>query len=536
MNLPSDQQAARRPTLGPFLPEAGNGNQIQIAARVERLSPLEFNDIPAAQRTSPPEAASTSTGLPEPCSEIPDDDLDSNISLREAQQLLLWSAAPEALEVSLSAASAGEAEGSPPAAAAATAAAPAAAASSPSQALLHSLGDAGLRSAMRPPAYLPQQDWLRHLLVQTVEDAQLLFSSLWGECNCPSLGLPRSSCPDTRHQAGALDPIIAFAACSPGAPKRRLARNRGTSSSAVDNSNSPTFSASEGEEERNAAAKEKQAAEAEANSEAAEGQKEAPACEPERGKRPTAREYIAAAMAWAARQLEDPLLFPPSITTASGASRHAAHAEAAAKDTLRETAKLMVRRLLRCYAHVYLWHLPLLQQHGAVAHANRCLKRLMFLAVDAQLLEKDEQPLEPIRSLADAWLLRPAEEKEEKEGGEEEKRQTDLEAARDAAEHAPDDWLLPALEKAELCLGCIDSEEFPLFGTVYTHLTKYRSVHKMHASRPACKYACMRLRLQQEAAALTKEEKAESPQKQPPSAWLHPPCEGEQQEAASSVC
>ncbi|KAL8445432.1 hypothetical protein Emag_005118 [Eimeria magna] len=407
---------------------------------------------------TPPEVASTSTGLPDPSNEAPDEDLDSNISHREAQQLFMWSAAPDVLEVSVSAQSAGGAEG---------ARSQAAAAASPSEALLHSLGDEGLRSAMRPPAFLPQREWLRHLLEQAVEDAQLLFSSLWDECTCKSLGLPRTTCPDT-HLANALDPVIAFAACGPSAPKRRLARGRAeepaAAAEAPATSDSPHAIQPDNQASPQAAGQPDVAQDGvrpeQAGEERAEGE--------QRRSRPTAREYISSAMSWATKQLEDPTLFPSSpaaaLPSSSAAQRDAEAIEAGEK--LRETATIMVRRLLRCYAHVYLWHMALLQQHGAVAHANRCLKRLMFLAVDAQLLEGNARPLEPIRSLADAWLRYDQSRQEQTDkGGGVDLPESDLEAGRGEVEETPDDWLVPALEKAELCLGALDEEECPSFGT-----------------------------------------------------------------------
>ncbi|KAL8449626.1 hypothetical protein Emed_002881 [Eimeria media] len=404
---------------------------------------------------TPPEVASTSTGLPDPSNEAPDEDLDSNISHREAQQLFMWSAAPDVLEVSVSAQSVGGPEG---------ARSQAAAASSPSEALLHSLGDEGLRSAMRPPAFLPQREWLRHLLEQAVEDAQLLFSSLWDECTCKSLGLPRTTCPDTQL-ANALDPVIAFAACGPSAPKRRLARGRADEPAEAAAEEAPAASDSPHAIERNNQASPHAVGQPDASQGGLRPEQtgEERAEEERRPARPTAREYISSAMSWATKQLENPELFPSSPAAASSSSSTAQQnaEEIQAGEKLRQTATIMVRRLLRCYAHVYLWHMALLQQHGAVAHANRCLKRLMFLAVDAQLLEGNARPLEPIRSLADAWLRYDQSRQAHADG----EAGADLEAGRGEAEETPDDWLVPALEKAEVCLGALDEEECPSFGT-----------------------------------------------------------------------
>ncbi|KAL8431013.1 hypothetical protein ACSSS7_005566 [Eimeria intestinalis] len=409
---------------------------------------------------SPPEVASTSTGLPDPSNDPPDEDLDSNTSHREAQQLFVWSATPDVLEVSVSARSTDGPAGDR---------SQAAVAAPPSEALLHSLGDEGLRSAMRPPPFLPQREWLRHLLEQAVEDAQLLFSSVWDECTCKSLGLPKTTCPDTRL-ANALDPVIAFAACGPSAPKRRLARGRGEAPPADAPGNSAAPDSSHGIEPNYQASphaagqpevSQEGAGPEQAGEERADGEQRRP--------RPTAREYISSAMSWATKQLESPELLPSSPAAAASAGSSTAQRiadDVEAGEKLREVATVMVRRLLRCYAHVYLWHMALLQQYGAVAHANRCLKRLMFLAVDSQLLDGNAPPLEPIRSLADAWLRydQSRQEHGDSEGGVN-PPESDLEAGRGEAEDTPDEWLVPALEKAEICLGALDEEDCPSFGT-----------------------------------------------------------------------
>lgn len=387
------------------------------------------------------------TDTPKDAYQAPVKDLVAGDPLRETQQLLLWSAVPNALGgVPSTTDSTDRGEAATPQAA------------SPSGALLHGLDDAGLRSAMRPPAFFPQQDWLRHLLLQVIEDAQLLFSSLWEGCACTTLGLPRKTC-SSSPSAGVLDPVIAFAACGPSAPKRRLGGGGSKGQPIEAKTNAVFFPGIEANSprdlERQQPSGDSQAAEEQQQQDATETETNIEEVNP-----PTAREYISAAMSWATRQLEDPHLFPQSpkaahsgVFAASGGDKQ--------EETLRSVASLMVRRLLRCYAHVYLWHLHLLQQHGAVGHANRCLKRLIFLAVDAQLLDGNDGSLEPIRSLADAWL-RQASTAHTPEDGQ-------VPAASPAAEEAesappPDDWLVPALEKAEQCLGVLDQEEYPFFG------------------------------------------------------------------------
>ncbi|KAL8274266.1 hypothetical protein Esti_001855 [Eimeria stiedai] len=461
MNIQRNEAAPseRRYTIGPIIADLGDAGRVEIIGAEEvRLSPRENDDQLLEAQMTPPEVASTSTGLPDPSNEAPDEDLDSNFSHREAQQLLLWSAAPDVLEVPVSAQSTGGEEGAKQ---------QVSAAASPSEALLHSLGDEGLRSAMRRPTFLPQREWLRHLLEQAVEDAQLLFSSLWDACTCKSLGLPRTTCPDTQL-ANALDPVIAFAACGPSAPKRRLAGGReeapAEAAGAPAAPDSPHLIQPNDQASPQAAGQPERAQDGvrpeQAEEERAEGEQRRP--------RPTAREYISSTMTWATKQLEQTELFPSSPAAASSSSstaqRNAEDMQAGEK--LREVATIMVRRLLRCYAHVYLWHMALLQQHGAVAHANRCLKRLMFLAVDAQLLEGNARPLEPIRSLADAWLRCDQSRQEHADmGSGVDQPESDFKAGRGEAEDTPGDWLVPALEKAEVCLRALDEEECPSFGT-----------------------------------------------------------------------
>ena len=370
-------------------------------------------------------------------------------SVGDAQRLLLWSAEPSDLMVPPTAKSTEDKISvSPP--------------TSPSDALFYSLGDIGLRSAMRPPEFLPQRDWLRHLLLQAIEEAQLLFSSLWEACSCPSLGLPAASCMQHRGDTGFLDPAIAFAAAAPSAPKRRLMP--------VQRHTTPT----DGDAQVIMVTDSKTTKIAEEHQDA-HGANEATDnpvgvtkrtrvhAGTETGTRivPTAREYISATMSWAVRQLDDPHVFPPS-PIAIGSAEDDTQVEEE-DDALRGAASLIVRRLLRCYAHVYLCHLPLLQQHGAVGHTNRCLKRLMFLAVDAQLLEGSEATLEPVSSLADAWLshsqLRCSRSSPHTGKGVAESHPEKADTSS-----PPDDWLVPALHKAEECLGLLDREEYPHFG------------------------------------------------------------------------
>lgn len=449
---PASRSAAgrRRCTIGPPLPEREEVfNCIEMSA--ERVNPTPV--LATAQQGGEGEGTSSSD-LTEQIYATASQASGIDTQMDESQQLFLWSAAPEALGPPSAADSAGVDATQQPA-------------SSPSDALKHSLGDLGLRSAMRPPAFCSQEDWLRHLLLQAVEDAQLLFSSLWEECSCSTLGLPLKPCKDEQPAADSLDPAIAFAACAPSAPKRRLARGDGgsTAAPAADGVNAtPSPITREVFPRPSTQVLSPSSAQHHAettNSMAADSQTK-DATRPPPAK-PTAREYISAAMSWATKQLEDPRLFPSSPTAlGSGAPEVNAESNNSEYSSLRAVASLMVRRLLRCYAHVYLRHLQLLQQHGAVGHANRCLKRLVFLAVDAQLLDGDEGPLQPIRPLADGWLRRsPAANPSGAKNQQDPMQQLDAAAAEP---ETADDWLLPALNKAEQCLGVLDAEEFPSFG------------------------------------------------------------------------
>lgn len=448
MEIQQDQAApcARRCTIGPVIQikEAAVAAATSMAGDGS-LSPQRSILLPLLIQ-EPGNAAERNlevpTSAPEHAYQAPDEEVSSGDPNRETQQLFFWSAAPSLLGVSSVANRDGEGATTSQAA-------------SPSDALLHSLGDGGLRSAMRPPAFLPQHDWLRHLLLHSIEDAQLLFSSLWDECTCSTLGLPTKTYPDNQS-AGALDPVIAFAACAPSAPKRRLSRRGNVAHVEADEAN-PVSAGSQRdlpEDHENGGGQGVEAQDRSAEIVDPNGNGRAPTA-------PTAREYISAVMSWATRQLDDPHLFPPSPTTARSVEPDLGVDNP--DEALVPIASLMVRRLLRCYAHVYLWHLPLLQQHGAVAHANRCLKRLLFLAEDAQLLNGNEGPVEPIRTLADAWLR--YDQTHTSEGAATAAYQASPDAAAGSAgEPTPDDWLIPALHKAEECLGPLDSEEYPFFG------------------------------------------------------------------------
>lgn len=446
MELQPDQSApgGRRYTVGPpptdqDMPIYSNPMEGAVGLRPQETALLP---LPNHEQGHPDRILTEPSNQLEP--QTPDEEPDTGNPMHETQQLFLWSAAPNVLGVNSVAGSAG---GDPRRQAKAA---------SPSEALLHSLGDGGLRSAMRPPGFLSQSDWLRHQLLQAIEDAQLLFSSLWDECTCSTLGLPSKTCP-SNQSVDVLDPAIAFAACTPGAPKRRL--QRGEAPPEANAANAAAFHGAQASRPREVQSEfENEGHRAETEHQGA-GEEETNRKAPTP---PTARQYISAAMSWATRQLEDPRLFPPSPTSGQSGGAELL-TENDNGEALRSVASLMARRLLRCYAHIYLWHLPLLQQHGAVAHANRCLKRLMFLAVDAQLLDGNEGPLEPIRSLADAWLQEDQTQASDSTAQDAQMQPHAL-GAQQSDEAAPDDWLVPALVKAEKCLGVLDKEEYPFFG------------------------------------------------------------------------
>ncbi|CDI74438.1 hypothetical protein, conserved [Eimeria praecox] len=495
----------RRCTVGPFcrepsaaasaseVPNNNSYNSSSSAADSEYASP----SIGCSASVEPPAFGCTDTLKP------------PGAALGETQRLLLWSASPSLLEAKgTSNCSAETAEGE-------------AGPTSPSAALLHSLGDEGLRSALQPPGLLPAADWLRYLLLQAIEDAQLLFSSLWDECACSAMGLPHdtsnsehkidekkeygdSNPPYTAAAANALDPLIAFAiAPEKSAPHRRLSRSPAPATAAE------ATITGEKEEVREGSAAEGAGVSRQArvkistctNTEAETGYDRDPntkreeetetnqtanvieeaAKSPKRSSPPTAREYISATMSWALKQLESPRLFPPSPTAAAEATAAAedgaASPEKGARDQteasgsrqdndeeeeLRATAALVVRRLLRCYAHIYLYHLPLLLQHDAVASANHCLKKLMFLAVDGGLVERGG----PLQTLETAWLG-PKQSDPQPRNTETPQAERDRDPNDPRITHASQaeaQWLLPALHKAEQCLGALETEELPSFG------------------------------------------------------------------------
>ncbi|KEP66051.1 UNVERIFIED_CONTAM: hypothetical protein HHA_313220 [Hammondia hammondi] len=63
----------------------------------------------------------------------------------------------------------------------------------------------------------------------------------------------------------------------------------------------------------------------------------------------------------------------------------------------REVSRRMCRRLFRCYAHIYHFHLDLLCTYDVLAHVNRCFKFFLLFAHKFQLLT--DADTEPLRNL-----------------------------------------------------------------------------------------------------------------------------------------
>ncbi|CBZ55230.1 conserved hypothetical protein [Neospora caninum Liverpool] len=71
----------------------------------------------------------------------------------------------------------------------------------------------------------------------------------------------------------------------------------------------------------------------------------------------------------------------------------------------KEISRRMCRRVFRCYAHIYHYHLDLLYTYDVLAHVNRCFKFFLFFAHKFQLLT--DADTEPLRNLVTHILTTP---------------------------------------------------------------------------------------------------------------------------------
>jgi len=96
-----------------------------------------------------------------------------------------------------------------------------------------------------------------------------------------------------------------------------------------------------------------------------------------------APEYIEKLVIWISEQLDDPTIFP-SESSEFG------------KNFL-PTAKKILSRMFRVYAHIYHNHWEKVKALGAEAHINTCFKHFYYFTHEFQLI--DEKDLQPMQSL-----------------------------------------------------------------------------------------------------------------------------------------
>jgi len=99
-----------------------------------------------------------------------------------------------------------------------------------------------------------------------------------------------------------------------------------------------------------------------------------------------APEYVEKLVIWISEQLDDTTIFPNETTAEFG------------KNFL-PTAKKILSRMFRVYAHIYHNHWEKVKTLGAEAHINTCFKHFYYFTHEFQLI--DEKDLQPMQSLID---------------------------------------------------------------------------------------------------------------------------------------
>eukprot|EP01137_Pigoraptor_chileana_P006682 Opistho-2@51283 len=100
----------------------------------------------------------------------------------------------------------------------------------------------------------------------------------------------------------------------------------------------------------------------------------------------TAPEYIDFLMTWVQNQLDDEALFPSKIGVPF-------------PKTFLATAKNILKRLFRVYAHIYHSHFSKIVSLGEEAHLNTSFKHFIYFVQEFSLIEKKE--LQPLQELID---------------------------------------------------------------------------------------------------------------------------------------
>jgi len=98
-----------------------------------------------------------------------------------------------------------------------------------------------------------------------------------------------------------------------------------------------------------------------------------------------APDYIERLVVWISEQLDDPSVFPTS-------------SEDFGKEFL-PTAKKILSRMFRVYAHIYHSHWEKVKSLGAEAHINTCFKHFFYFTKEFQLV--DDKDMEPMKSSID---------------------------------------------------------------------------------------------------------------------------------------
>jgi len=90
----------------------------------------------------------------------------------------------------------------------------------------------------------------------------------------------------------------------------------------------------------------------------------------------TAPQYMRVLVDWAYNKLEDKALIP---TDGSPMPEH-----------LKSTMSLILRRLFRVYAHVYIHHFEPIEESGCEAHLNCNFKHFLFFVLEFKLVTLEE--------------------------------------------------------------------------------------------------------------------------------------------------
>jgi MOB kinase activator 1 len=105
-----------------------------------------------------------------------------------------------------------------------------------------------------------------------------------------------------------------------------------------------------------------------------------------------ASQYVARLMDWIERQINDPRVFPSNAAHYQSGFEH-------------ETARVILKRLFRVYAHMYHSHLDHFVELSADVHLGFCFKRFVFFVKQFDLV--DDKELHALRKFVQSVLENP---------------------------------------------------------------------------------------------------------------------------------